>query len=279
MLAFLGTIAAKREGRTNLTGLGSDVYCLGVSELFDAFRQGLEHPELSRSVQESIVNAVAHPLGFLRLNRLAHVLMSREMEHKATEFLPSKSPDRIADLCAEIESALIRDLEPARARRPVSGDWRDWLIASPVPEARRLAESLGKTVSVLELDKSVFQPLMSATYRHGADEVGSHYRFPAGLSGPAEILLTGNAPYESACNIFHEWIHIGQARSRKSPDWVQQHVSLAEREAYALEVLFRIRFGDRALYDMISSLSPHGFQAGLAILVEQLFFRLRKLPV
>jgi hypothetical protein len=247
--------------------------------LVDAFRHGLEHPELTRGVHEAIRDAAAHPLAFLRLNRLAHVLMSREMEDKAAEFLPANGQERFAGICVEIERALSRDLDSARARRPVSDDWRDWLVASPVPEARRLAESLGKSVKVLDLDPSVFQPIMTVTYRHGPDEVGSHVRFPSGLSGPAEILLIRTTPYESACNIFHEWVHIGQARARKSPDWAQRHVALAEREAYALEVLFRIHFGERTLYDTIASLSPQGFQAGVKILVEQLFFRLRKLPV
>jgi hypothetical protein len=279
ILAFLGTVAAKMEGRARDAGLGSDAYCLSVGELVHAFGYGLEHPDLGSVAEEAILDAAAHPLAFLRLNRIAHVFMSRDMEHKAAEILPRRGADRFSDLCGEIEAAARRDPDEARKRRPDSGRFADWLAASPLREARLLGDSLERSVDVFEHDAASFRNLMKETYRQGAGEVDAHYRFPAGIGGRAEIHLVKGIPYSVACRAFHEGIHVGQARRHRSTEWVEQHVALAEREAYAIEVLFRLHFGDRGLYETIAALSPQGIEQGLTILVEQLFFRLRGLPV
>lgn len=276
ILAFLATVAAKKEGFASPTGLGSDAYCVDAFEFVEAFGYGLEHPELSRSVAEAVRASASHPLAFLRMNRLAHVLMSREMEHKVEELRP-RGRDRLSEIGAEIGKALNQDPDAARARRPASGRWEDWFAASPIRDARLLGEGLGRTVSVLSHDDASFRRVMAVTYRHEPDGVDSHYRFPDGIHGRAEILVKRGLPYEVACRAFHEWVHIRQARTH-APGWVEQHLALAEREAYALEVLFRVHYGDRGLYDVVASLSPQGFAEGLTILVEQLFFRSRKLP-
>ncbi|HSA58133.1 MAG TPA: hypothetical protein VLJ37_00400 [bacterium] len=276
ILGFLGTVVAKMEGKAPAAGLGSDVYSTDAFEFVQAFGYGLEHPEFSRRTEEAIRTSAVQPLGFLRMSRLAHVLMSREMEHKVEEFRP-RGRDRLSEICAQIEEALRQDPESARARRPVSNQWKDWVSSSPIREARLLAEALGKTVSVSVQEETAFRKIMKDAYRHAPDGVDSHYRFPSGPRGCAEILLKSDLSYEMACRALHEWVHIGQARNHPT-GWIEQHLALAEREAYALEVVFRLSFGDRRLYDVISSLSPQGFEAGLTILVEQLFFRFRELP-
>ncbi len=276
-LAFLATVVAKKEGRAAPTGLGADVYCMDAFDLVQAFGYDLEHSEFSRRAEEAIKVSAAHPLAFLRMNRLAHVLMSREMEHKVEELRP-RGRDRLSEICAEIETALRQDPDIARARRPDSNRLKDWFAASPIRESRHLGEALGKSVTILRHEEAAFRKIMEDTYRHDPEGVDSHYRFSSGIHGPAEILLKEGLPYEMACRAFHEWVHILQVRNHR-PGWVEQHLSLAEREAYAREVLFRVHFGDRGLYDIIASLSPQGFEVGLTILVEQLFFRFRKLPL
>lgn len=273
ILRFLSTAVLKREGKLPAAGIASDAYCTSAGQFVEAFGYGLEHPRLGPRVRKAIQAAAAHPLGFLKMNRLAHLLMNRHLEEKISEFVPEKPG--LSSLLNHIEAAR-REVGPAA--HPALGSLKDCLSAHPTPLARLLAESIGKEVAVESYSAKAFEGIVKLSKRISAEKVEAIYSLPQGARGRALIQMRANSPFEEAVLALHEFVHVQQEK-RHGLGWVDRHVLAAEREALAEETLFRIVNGDHRLYNVIAALSPEGFESGLWIAAEQLYLRLKDLPV
>lgn len=284
ILRFLSTAILKREGKLPAAGIASDVYCTSAHTFVEFFGSGLGHSKIGVRFRKAIQEAANSPLGFLWMNRLVHLMMSPQFAGKLSEFQPEQEsfverlvprPLKMPDVLARIEEA--RKNKSAAA--PACGSLPEILSTHSIPHSLRLVDALRrKTVHIEAYGLKAFESVVRLSGRQCPDDILAIYRLLPPEKGVALIQMREQTPFEEAVVALHEFVHIEQDRSH-GQGWVDRNVLEAEREALAVETWFRIVNGDFRLYDRIAALSPFGFEKGLWIAAEQLYLRLKSLPV
>jgi hypothetical protein len=220
-------------------------------------------------VKRALRSAALRPFSLLTIDRLLHLLQGADYLFKLDEFtfLPWDS-----------------FVLPRGAAFVTGGDLEQSMAAlkEPAAEASEMELELGRrlarrAVVFRHLDPKRMQE--RATERMGfavrTDNIRALRCKSLRAGEPDEVLLLEGEADEA--DGFHEFVHHIQ-EERHGPSWIAENLMAAEMEAHARELNLRRRFGNSRLYDDIARLSPFGFEMGLRLYVEQVYFRLAEMP-